>query len=118
MLEQLQRAAFDYFPRSTNPKNGLVADRTGDGAPSSIAIVVRDGSDKILGATIVARHAGEMINEISLAMGGRHRLAEVGAGGPRLSDASRSHQDGRGAVQRDPADAAASLAAAQVAPSL
>ena len=39
MLEQLQRAAFDYFPRSTNPRNGLVADRTGDGSPSSIAVV-------------------------------------------------------------------------------
>ena len=33
-----------------------------------VKIHVRDGSDKILGATIVARHAGEMINEISLAM--------------------------------------------------
>ncbi|MDZ4729803.1 MAG: FAD-containing oxidoreductase, partial [Xanthomonadales bacterium] len=26
------------------------------------------GTDRILGATIVARHAGEMINEITLAM--------------------------------------------------
>ena len=33
-----------------------------------VKIHVRDGSDTILGATIVARHAGEMINEISLAM--------------------------------------------------
>jgi pyruvate/2-oxoglutarate dehydrogenase complex dihydrolipoamide dehydrogenase (E3) component len=33
-----------------------------------VKIHVRDGTDKILGATIVARHAGEMINEISLAM--------------------------------------------------
>ena len=31
-------------------------------------IHVREGTDTILGATIVARHAGEMINEISLAM--------------------------------------------------
>jgi pyruvate/2-oxoglutarate dehydrogenase complex dihydrolipoamide dehydrogenase (E3) component len=31
-------------------------------------IHVREGTDRILGATIVARHAGEMINEISLAM--------------------------------------------------
>jgi hypothetical protein len=29
---------------------------------------VHDHSDRILGATIVARHAGEMINEITLAM--------------------------------------------------
>ena len=29
---------------------------------------MHDHSDRILGATIVARHAGEMINEITLAM--------------------------------------------------
>src|ERR1700692_1428309 len=39
MLDKLQRAAFDYFPRSTNSQNGLVADRTRDGSPSSIAVV-------------------------------------------------------------------------------
>ena len=33
-----------------------------------VKIHVRDGSDKILGATVVARHAGEMINDLSLAM--------------------------------------------------
>ena len=33
-----------------------------------VKIHVREGADTILGATIVARHAGEMINEISLAM--------------------------------------------------
>ena len=33
-----------------------------------VKIHVRDGSDTILGATIVARHAGDMINGISLAM--------------------------------------------------
>jgi len=33
-----------------------------------VKIHVREGGDKILGATIVARHAGEMINSISLAM--------------------------------------------------
>ncbi len=39
MLEQLQKAAFDYFPNSTNPETGLVADRSGNGSPSSIAVV-------------------------------------------------------------------------------
>lgn len=29
---------------------------------------VREGSDKILGATVVARHAGQTINSMSLAM--------------------------------------------------
>ena len=33
-----------------------------------VKIHVRDGTDTILGATVVARHAGEMINGISLAM--------------------------------------------------
>ncbi|MEO7009116.1 MAG: mercuric reductase [Caldimonas sp.] len=33
-----------------------------------VKLHVRDGTDKILGATVVARHAGEMINGISLAM--------------------------------------------------
>ncbi len=33
-----------------------------------VKVHVRKGTDKILGATIVARHAGEMISEITLAM--------------------------------------------------
>jgi len=33
-----------------------------------VKIHVREGTDKILGATIVARHAGDMINSITLAM--------------------------------------------------
>jgi hypothetical protein len=33
-----------------------------------LKILHQQGSDKILGATIVARHAGEMISEITLAM--------------------------------------------------
>jgi pyruvate/2-oxoglutarate dehydrogenase complex dihydrolipoamide dehydrogenase (E3) component len=33
-----------------------------------VKIHIRDGTDIILGATIVARHAGDMINEITLAM--------------------------------------------------
>jgi pyruvate/2-oxoglutarate dehydrogenase complex dihydrolipoamide dehydrogenase (E3) component len=33
-----------------------------------VKIHVKQGSDQIVGATIVARHAGEMINEITLAM--------------------------------------------------
>lgn len=40
-----------------------------------VKIHVRAGSDRILGATIVARHAGEMISEISLAM-----VAKIGLG--------------------------------------
>ena len=39
LLDRLQRAAFDYFVHDVNPKNGLVADTTRTGAPSSIAVV-------------------------------------------------------------------------------
>lgn len=40
-----------------------------------VKVHVKEGTDQILGATIVARHAGEMINEITLAM-----VAGVGLG--------------------------------------
>jgi pyruvate/2-oxoglutarate dehydrogenase complex dihydrolipoamide dehydrogenase (E3) component len=36
-----------------------------------VKVHVRQGSDKIVGATIVARHAGDMISELTLAMVGR-----------------------------------------------
>ena len=40
-----------------------------DGEPGGFARVhLKKGSDTILGATVVARHAGEMINELSLAI--------------------------------------------------
>src|SRR5439155_1442723 len=40
-------------------------------------VLVRKGTDKILGATIVAAHAGEMISEITLAMTNRLGLGDV-----------------------------------------
>ena len=47
-----------------------------DGEESGfVKVHVREGSDEILGATIVARHAGEMINDLSLAM-----VAGIGLG--------------------------------------
>ena len=45
-----------------------------------VKVHVKKGTDQILGATIVARHAGEMIGELSLAMNqgiGLGRLASV-----------------------------------------
>lgn len=39
MLDRLQHTAFDYFLQFANPDNGLVADTSRDGAPSSIAVV-------------------------------------------------------------------------------
>lgn len=43
-----------------------------------LKIHVKEGTDEILGATIVARHAGEMINELSLAITAGVGLAELG----------------------------------------
>jgi pyruvate/2-oxoglutarate dehydrogenase complex dihydrolipoamide dehydrogenase (E3) component len=42
-----------------------------------VKIHVKKGSDRILGATIVARHAGEMISEITLAMVGKVGLGTI-----------------------------------------
>ena len=39
LLDRLQHDAFNYFLQNMNPRNGLIADTTRDGAPSSIAVV-------------------------------------------------------------------------------
>jgi pyruvate/2-oxoglutarate dehydrogenase complex dihydrolipoamide dehydrogenase (E3) component len=50
-----------------------------DGEAEGFARVhLKRGSDRILGATIVARHAGEMINELSLAMTAGLGLSVIG----------------------------------------
>jgi pyruvate/2-oxoglutarate dehydrogenase complex dihydrolipoamide dehydrogenase (E3) component len=43
-----------------------------------VKVHVREGTDRLLGATIVARHAGEMINEISLAIVAGVGLRQMG----------------------------------------
>lgn len=53
------------FLRSFNEIDRAILDGEEDGF---IKIHVRKGKDKILGATIVARHAGEMISEITAVM--------------------------------------------------
>ena len=61
-----------------------------------VKVHVREGSDRILGATIVASHAGEMINEISLAMVagiGLRKLAKVIHAYPTQADAIRKAAD-------------------------
>jgi pyruvate/2-oxoglutarate dehydrogenase complex dihydrolipoamide dehydrogenase (E3) component len=42
-----------------------------------LRIMVRQGSDRIIGATLVARHAGEMISELTAAIIGRIGLATI-----------------------------------------
>ena len=39
MLERLCRETFDYFRKEFNPRNGLIADKTQPGSPSSIAAI-------------------------------------------------------------------------------
>jgi hypothetical protein len=39
LLDELQKAAFDYFVENVDPKTGLVADTSRKGSPASIAVV-------------------------------------------------------------------------------
>jgi pyruvate/2-oxoglutarate dehydrogenase complex dihydrolipoamide dehydrogenase (E3) component len=57
-----------------------------------VKIHVRDGTDQILGATIVASHAGEMINEITLAM-------SAGLGLPALAKTIRPYPTESSAIR-------------------
>jgi pyruvate/2-oxoglutarate dehydrogenase complex dihydrolipoamide dehydrogenase (E3) component len=57
----------DTFIKNLKEVDRAITDGEEDGF---VKVHVKRGTDKIVGATIVARHAGEMINEISLAMAG------------------------------------------------
>jgi pyruvate/2-oxoglutarate dehydrogenase complex dihydrolipoamide dehydrogenase (E3) component len=52
----------------TVPMHETVRALTDDESTGFVKIHVGEGGDRILGGTIVARHAGEMLNEITLAM--------------------------------------------------
>jgi pyruvate/2-oxoglutarate dehydrogenase complex dihydrolipoamide dehydrogenase (E3) component len=61
-----------------------------------VKVHVKERTDRIVGATIVARHAGEMINEITLAMVagiGLRTLARVIHAYPTQADAIRMAAD-------------------------
>ena len=61
-----------------------------------VKVHLRKGTDKIVGATIVARHAGEMIGELTLALGagiGMGRLASVIHPYPTQAEAIRQVGD-------------------------
>lgn len=66
--------AIDTFTQDFTHIDRAVLDGETDGL---VKIHVRKGSDKIVGATIVARHAGEMISEITLAMTARLGLGTL-----------------------------------------
>jgi pyruvate/2-oxoglutarate dehydrogenase complex dihydrolipoamide dehydrogenase (E3) component len=61
-----------------------------------VKIHVKERTDRILGATIVARHAGEMINEITLAIVARiglRTLARVVHAYPTQAEAIKKAAD-------------------------
>jgi hypothetical protein len=70
-----------------------------------VKIHVKEGTDRILGATIVARHAGEMINEITLAMVagiGLRTLSHVIHAYPTQAEAIRKAADACGRTRSRP----------------
>src|SRR2546427_7286444 len=64
----------DTYVREFKQVDRAVLDGEEDGF---VKFHVRKGHDEILGATIVARHAGEMISEISVAMAARIGLGKL-----------------------------------------
>jgi pyruvate/2-oxoglutarate dehydrogenase complex dihydrolipoamide dehydrogenase (E3) component len=60
--------AVDTFEQNLADVDRAIADGETNGL---VKVHVRKGGDEILGATIVARHAGEMISEITTAMVGK-----------------------------------------------
>jgi pyruvate/2-oxoglutarate dehydrogenase complex dihydrolipoamide dehydrogenase (E3) component len=64
----------DTFVRPLNEVDRAIADGEEEGF---VKVHVRKGTDQMVGATIVARHAGEMISEITLAMVGNLGLGTL-----------------------------------------
>ena len=62
----------------THPIGGTDRGRADGDEEGFVRVHVKPGRDKILGATIVARHAGEMISEITLAMASGAGLKTLG----------------------------------------
>ncbi|TMB48778.1 MAG: FAD-containing oxidoreductase, partial [Deltaproteobacteria bacterium] len=62
-----QGIAVDTFVTPLSTVDRAIADGEEEGF---VKVHVKKGTDRILGATIVARHAGEMLNELTLAMVG------------------------------------------------
>jgi len=83
----------DTYLRPFSEVDRAVADGEEDGF---VKVHVRKGGDRIVGATIVARHAGEMMNELTLAMTagiGLGRLAFVIHPYPTQAEAIRQLGD-------------------------
>ena len=66
--------ALDSFIKRMSEVDRAIADGETEGF---VKVHARKGSAQLLGATIVARHAGEMIGEIALAMTGKLGLGTI-----------------------------------------
>jgi pyruvate/2-oxoglutarate dehydrogenase complex dihydrolipoamide dehydrogenase (E3) component len=66
----------DTFTQELSRVDRALLDGETDGF---VNVLVRRGTDQLLGATIVAAHAGDLISELTLAMKGRLGLKTVGA---------------------------------------
>jgi pyruvate/2-oxoglutarate dehydrogenase complex dihydrolipoamide dehydrogenase (E3) component len=64
----------ETFVRRFRDVDRAIADGEEDGF---VKVHVRKGTDRIVGATLVARHAGEMLSEITLAMVGKIGLKTI-----------------------------------------
>jgi pyruvate/2-oxoglutarate dehydrogenase complex dihydrolipoamide dehydrogenase (E3) component/uncharacterized membrane protein YdjX (TVP38/TMEM64 family) len=73
-LAKKQKIAYRVFMKSLKEVDRAVLDGEEEGF---VKILVKSGSDKILGATIVASHAGEMISEVTCAMAGKVGLGAL-----------------------------------------
>ena len=73
--------ATDTFVRRFEDVDRAIVDGETEGM---VKVHVQRGTDRIVGATIVARHAGEMITEVTVAMAGKVGLA-------RLADVIHPH---------------------------
>jgi len=80
LLDTLQRAAFDYFVLYTHPTNGLVADASREGSPSSIAVVGFALSSYPVGIERGWIERAEAVRRTLLAM--RFFMASDQSGGP------------------------------------
>ena len=98
-----QGLEIDTYLRRFSEVDRAIADGEEDGF---VKIHVRKGTDRIVGATIVARHAGEMISEISVAMASRMglgKLASVIHPYPTQADAIRQLGDAYNRTRLTPA---------------
>ena len=71
---QKKGIAYKLFQKPLREVDRAIIDGEEEGF---VKILVKEGSDQILGATIVARHAGEMISEVTCAMVGKVGLGTL-----------------------------------------